>query len=122
MDLRHPYRYEEFLEVYSDSFEKQLGKGFRVYGGRSVVPVRGMSGAGFGSVLVKLACKTLPYTKVVGKRLLTHAAGLVGNLLSGEDFATSAKRRLATAGRELVSDFATRKKRIKIYGQSQKKP
>lgn len=110
MDLRQPYRYEDSREFYNDYYDEQVGNGFGVYGGRSIVPASGMAGAGFGSVLAKLARKALPYAKVVGKRLLSSTAGLAEDLLDGESFATSAKQRLEEAGRGIVSDFSRKKR------------
>lgn len=125
MDDRQPYRYGDSQEFYNDYYDEQVGNGYGVYGGRSVMSAANdMTGAGFGSVLAKLARKTLPFAKVLGKRLLSGTAGLAEDLLSGEDFATSASRRLASAGRGVAEDLASRKRsavRARAKGRKSRK-
>lgn len=75
-----------------------------------VVPQKG---EGIASVLASITNKALPYAKVVSGtgRLLSEAGNLTGDLLSTENFAELAKKRLVSAKRGIVADFSSNKKR-----------
>lgn len=64
-------------------------------------------GERIASVLASNANKALPFAKTVGSRLLSETANLAGDLLSEENFADSAKKRLVSARRGIVAYFTT---------------
>ena len=100
------FKYGDTHAFYSKYYGLQTGSGLQVYRGRKVVAQRG---EGIASVLASIAKKALPYAKTVGGRLLSEAGNFAGDLLSGENFAESAKRRLVSAGKGIVADFSKAK-------------
>lgn len=102
------FKYSDTHTIYNKYYTVQSGSGLHVYRGRTVVP---QTGEGIASVLMSIANNALPYAKTVEGRLLTEAGNLVGDLLSGENFAETAKKRLMAADRGISVDFSFNKKR-----------
>jgi len=98
-----PYAPEDSTEMYEDYYDAQVGQGLSVYKGKPM-----MTGNGIGSIFSGLVRSALPMlkrgAKSVGKKLLTTAAGVAGDVLSGENLKKSASNRFRTAGADLLDD------------------
>lgn len=88
-------------KLYEDYYSKQAGSGLPVYSGARV-----QRGYGLGSILGSLARSVMPLlktgAKTLGKQALTSGMQIAGDMLGGQNFKQSAKRRAKEAGGNLM--------------------
>lgn len=98
-----PYFPDESGEMYEDYYANQVGEGMSVYRGKPI-----MTGNGIGSLFSGLARGVLPMlkngAKTIGKKLLTTGASVLGDVIKGENFKSSAAKRFREAGGDLLGD------------------
>ena len=86
---------------YDDYYAQQVGGALPYFAGARV-----QRGHGFGSLFGGLLRSVAPLIKrgalALGNRALKTGAQIAGDILSGENIRTAAKRRTKTAGRDLL--------------------
>jgi hypothetical protein len=87
---------------YEDYYLNQAGNGLAGFEGD-----RYQKGSGFFSSLWKFLA---PGAKLLGRKFLGHAADLGSDILKGEDFKESAKKRLKLAGKDVLNEAVERAK------------
>ena len=92
---------------YDDYYAQQVGGALPYFAGARI-----QRGHGFGSLFGGLLRSVAPLIKrgalALGNRALKTGAQIDGDILSGENIRTAAKRRTKTAGRDLLQSlFAT---------------
>ena len=89
---------------YDDYYAQQVGGALPYFAGARV-----QRGHGFGSLLGGLLRTVAPLIKrgalALGNRALKTGAQIAGDILSGENIRTAAKRRTKTAGRDLLQSL-----------------
>ena len=89
---------------YDDYYAQQVGGALPYFAGARV-----QRGHGFGSLFGGLLRSVAPLIKRValalGNRALKTGAQIAGDILSGENIRTAAKRRTKTAGRDLLQSL-----------------
>jgi hypothetical protein len=98
-----PYDFQDSNQFYEEYYSRQVGDGLAVYSGRRV-----MDGDGLGSFLGGMLKKMTPtfkgLAKSAAKSVGKHALNVVGDVIQGRDFKTSAMRGLKNVGGEMVSN------------------
>ena len=91
---------------YDDYYAQQVGGALPYFAGARV-----QRGHGFGSLFAGLLRSVAPLIKrgalALGNRALKTGAQIAGDVLSGENIRTAAKRRTNTAGRDLLQSLLT---------------
>ncbi len=91
---------------YTDYYERQAGGAIPYF-----VGARHQRGHGLGSLFGSLLRSVMPLVKrgavALGKRALSTGAHIADDVLSGQNIRTAAKRRVTTAGRDMMSDLLT---------------
>jgi len=90
-----------YLEYYSN----QAGSGITGFQGYKYQRGHGFFGNLFRTIL-------LPLGKYLGKKALSTGVAIGGDILKGDNFKTSSKRRLLSAGESIVSDTLDKMKKI----------
>ena len=89
---------------YDDYYAQQVGGALPYFAGARV-----QRGHGYGSLFGGLLRSVAPLIKrgalALGNRALKTGAQIAGDLLSGENIRTAAKRRTKTAGRDLLQSL-----------------
>ena len=89
---------------YDDYYAQQVGGALPYFAGARV-----QRGHGFGSLFGGLLRSVAPLIKrgalALGNRALKTGAQIAGDILSGENIRTAAKRRTKTAGRDLLQSL-----------------
>ena len=89
---------------YDDYYAQQVGGALPYFAGARV-----QRGHGFGSLFGGLLRSVAPLIKrgalALGNRALKTGAQIAGDVLSGENIRTAAKRRTKTAGRDLLQSL-----------------
>ena len=89
---------------YDDYYAQQVGGALPYFAGARV-----QRGHGFGSLFGGLLRSDAPLIKrgalALGNRALKTGAQIAGDILSGENIRTAAKRRTKTAGRDLLQSL-----------------
>ena len=89
---------------YDDYYAQQVGGALPYFSGARV-----QRGHGFGSLFGGLLRSVAPLIKrgalALGNRALKTGAQIAGDILSGENIRTAAKRRTKTAGRDLLQSL-----------------
>ena len=89
---------------YDDYYAQQVGGALLYFAGARV-----QRGHGFGSLFGGLLRSVAPLIKrgalALGNRALKTGAQIAGDILSGENIRTAAKRRTKTAGRDLLQSL-----------------
>ena len=89
---------------YDDYYAQQVGGALPYFAGARV-----QRGHGFGSLFAGLLRSVAPLIKrgalALGNRALKTGAQIAGDVLSGENIRTAAKRRTNTAGRDLLQSL-----------------
>ena len=89
---------------YDDYYAQQVGVALPYFAGARV-----QRGHGFGSLFGGLLRSVAPLIKrgalALGNRALMTGAQIAGDILSGENIRTAAKRRTKTAGRDLLQSL-----------------
>ena len=89
---------------YDDYYAQQVGGALPYFAGARV-----QRGHGFGSLFGGLLRSVAPLIKrgalALGNRALKTGAQIAGDILSGENIRTAAKRRTKTAGRDLLQSM-----------------
>ena len=89
---------------YDDYYAQQVGGALPYFAGARV-----QRGHGFGSLFGGLLRSVAPLIKrgalALGNRALKTGAQIAGDLLSGDNIRTAAKRRTKTAGRDLLQSL-----------------
>ena len=89
---------------YDDYYAQQVGGALPYFAGARV-----QRGHGFGSLFGGLIRSVAPLIKrgalALGNRALKTGAQIAGDILSGENIRTAAKRRTKTAGRDLLQSL-----------------
>ena len=106
---------------YDDYYAQQVGGALPYFAGARV-----QRGHGFGSLFGGLLRSVAPLIKrgalALGNRALKTGAQIAGDILSGENIRTAAKRRTKTAGRYLLQSLlATPGKRVKRAAPSRQR-
>ena len=106
---------------YDDYYAQQVGGALPYFAGARV-----QRGHGFGSLFGGLLRSVAPLIKrgalALGNRALKTGAQIAGDILSGENIRTAAKRRTKTAGRDLLQSLlATPGKRVKRAAPSRQR-
>ena len=106
---------------YDDYYAQQVGGALPYFAGARV-----QRGHGFGSLFGGLLRSVAPLIKrgalALGNRALKTGAQIAGDILSGENIRTAAKRRTKTAGRDLLQILlATPGKRVKRAAPSRQR-
>ena len=90
---------------YDDYYAQQVGGALPYFAGARV-----QRGHGFGSLFAGLLRSVAPLIKrgalALGNRALKTGAQIAGDVLSGENIRTAAKRRTNTAGRDFATESA----------------
>ena len=98
-----PFEVSETAPFYQNYYLEQVGTGLTVFKGRRVQ--KGYGIGGFFSGLLKRAMPILKTAgKAVGKQLLNTGAGVVRDLLDGENFGASAEKRFKGAASNLLDE------------------
>ena len=91
---------------YDDYYAQQVGGALPYFAGARV-----QRGHGFSSLFAGLLRSVAPLIKrgalALGNRALKTGAQIAGDVLSGENIRTAAKRRTKTAGRDLLQSLLT---------------
>ena len=103
---------------YIRHFENQAGDGIaNTYGGYQY-----QRGHGFSSAFSSLFQNILkPLGIYLGKRALSTGMDIGGDVMSGQNFASSAKKRLKSAGNQIISDAADRAKTFAQTGKGRRR-
>ena len=106
---------------YDDYYAQQVGGALPYFAGARV-----QRGHGFGSLFGGLLRSVAPLIKrgalALGNRALKTGAQIAGDILSGENIRTAAKRRTKTAGRDLLQSLlATPGRRVKRAAPSRQR-
>src|SRR5271165_5266492 len=98
---------------YEDYYLNQAGNGLAGFEGD-----RYQKGSGFFSSLWKFLA---PGAKLLGRKFLGHAADLGSDILKGEDFKESAKKRLKLAGKDVLNEAVERAKSFAQKGSGRRR-
>jgi hypothetical protein len=101
------------VNPYEDYYLNQAGNGLAGFEGD-----RYQKGSGFFSSLWKFIA---PGAKLLGKRFLGHAADFGSDILKGEDFKESAKKRLKLAGKDVLNEAVERARSFAQKGSGRKR-
>lgn len=100
------YDFDSAGRAYRDYYNDQHGNGLAVF--RGVTTQRGHGIGGLLSGLLRGAAPLLKSgARTIGKELLTSGVGIASDLLSGDSFASSGKRRMSQAGRRLLDNLSS---------------
>jgi hypothetical protein len=98
---------------YEGYYLNQAGNGLAGFEGD-----RYQKGSGFFSSLWKFLA---PGAKLLGRKFLGHAADLGSDILKGEDFKESAKKRLKLAGKDVLNEAVERAKSFAQNGSGRRR-
>jgi len=98
---------------YEDYYLNQAGNGLAGFEGD-----RYQKGSGFFSSIWKFLASG---AKLLGRKFLGHAADLGSDMLKGEDFKESAKKRLKLAGKDVLNEAVERAKSFAQKGNGRRR-
>lgn len=99
MTSRRKYNSSDSQRMYDSYYMTQAGNGLPVFEGS-----RNQRGHGFGSILGGLFRSALPMLKRVGGQILRGGAGVLSDVLDGQNFQDSAKRRTSQGLKTLIGE------------------
>ena len=98
-----PYDFQDSNQFYEEYYSRQVGDGLAVYSGRRVMDGDGL-GSFLGGMLRKMAPTLKGIAKSAAKSVGKHALNVVGDVMEGNDFRTSAMKGLKNVGGEVVAN------------------